>query len=459
MIHPFTPSRSTYCRLFPRFDQPNAANLDKLALSMMPPVEGTTIPIDCRKDQMMGAAYTYFGQFIDHDLTEDRTTLRNAGKREPDYTLNYRRHFLDLDNLYGEGPQAPGSMSLYADDGYSFALGDVLTDGQSFDVSLVHGRPQLADPRNGENVLVRQVHVMFLKLHNLIASQLPDSLTPQERFERAKQETQWQYQWLVRHDFLPNVCNGDVYTDVVTNGNYRINWKGRFAIPVEFSQAAFRFGHSMVRPEYSLKGGQFSLTTLFSESKQGPINPEMAIPWRNFFTGVERAMRIDTAIARPLFGLPRTNIRLFTNFLLIAGPHQLPVRTLRRGAATGLPSGQVVRQQLCPEADIPKTSSECPPSYMPWKDAEGLGFREHTPLWYYVLLEAEIAENGLRLGAVGSRLVCEVIEGALRADPNSFVAVDPNWHPVSWKTAEGTTMEIRDLFDLAIFVGLARRLR
>src|ERR1041385_335351 len=444
MKQPTVLPRSTYCRLFPRFDQPNATNLDKLGLSMMPPTEGTQIPIECRHGQMMGAAYTYFGQFIDHDLTEDRTTLRNAGKREPDYTLNCRRHFLDLDTLYGDGPEGRESKSLYAADGYSFALGKVLTDGQEFDVPLVHRRPQLADPRNSENVLVRQMHVMFLKLHNLIASQLPADLSPKERFKKARQQTQWQYQWLVRNDFVAQVCNKDVYLDVVTNRNYRLYWPGGFAIPVEFSQAAFRFGHSMVRPEYKLKGGMFSLQKLFSESKRGPIDPEMAIPWADFFTGVERAMRIDTSIARPLFGLPRVNIRLFTNFLLLAGPHQLPVRTLRSGAATGLPSGQCVRAQLCPEASEPKPSPTCPPSYCPWKHAQELGFEEHTPLWYYILLEAETLENGLTLGVLGSRLVAEVIEGALRADPDSFVTVHPGWQPVKWKTSDGTEMEIRN---------------
>jgi hypothetical protein len=448
--------------LFPRFDQPNPANLDKLALSMMPPAEGseaegTPIPIDCRHGQMMGAAYTYFGQFIDHDLTEDRTSLRNAGKREPDYILNYRRHFLDLDSLYGEGPEARGGKSLYADDGYSFVLGNVLTDGQEFDVPLVRRRPQLADRRNGENVLVRQIHAMFLKLHNLIASQLPSDLSPKERFKKGRKETQWQYQWLVRHDFLAQVCNKNVYADVVTKKNHRLDWPGGFAIPVEFSQAAFRFGHSMVRPVYKLKGGMFSLQKLFSESKRGPLDPRMAIPWADFFTGVERAMRIDTAIVRPLFGLPRANIRLFTNSLLLVGPHQLPVRTLRRGAATGLPSGQFVRDQLCPEASEPKPSPNCPPSYLPWKHAEDLGFKEHTPLWYYILLEAETIENGLTLGVVGSRLVAEVIEGALRADPDSFVTNDPDWHPATWNAWDGTMMEIKSLFDLAVFVGLARR--
>jgi hypothetical protein len=299
---------------------------------------------------------------------------------------------------------------------------------------------------------------MFLKLHNIIASQLPTTLAPKERFEQARRETRWQYQWLVRYDFLPRICNAEVYKSVVTDRQYRIEWAGRFAIPVEFSQAAFRFGHSMVRPVYKLKGGMFSLRELFSEGRQGAIDPKMAIPWTDFFTGVERAMRIDTAIARPLFGLPRANIRLFTNFLLLAGSHQLPTRTLLRGAATGLPSGQLVRERLCPEADIPETDSTCSPSYVPWECAKQLGFKEHTPLWYYILLEAQIAENGLVLGAVGARLVCEVIEASLRSDPESFVNQHPDWQPTAWKASDGTTMEIRSLFDLALFVGLARRI-
>ena len=64
---------------------------------------------------------------------------------------------------------------------------------------------------------------------------------------------QWQYQWLVRHDFLKQICQPDIYNAVVENGQCTIDWNtDGFSIPVEFSQAAFRFGHSMVRPDYTL---------------------------------------------------------------------------------------------------------------------------------------------------------------------------------------------------------------
>ena len=208
MIPPFSPGRSTYCRLFPPSEKAwSEEALRALGMSMKPRDDGeTAIPFECRTGEPIGAAYTYFGQFIDHDLTEDRTALRNAGEQEPDCTVNHRSHFLDLEHLYGNGPLARASQNLYAKDGVSFALGEVLTEGQPFDVPLVGNEPQIADHRNNENVLVRQVHAMFLKLHNLIAAQLPRELDAPKRFITARAYVRWQYQWLVRHDFLARIC-------------------------------------------------------------------------------------------------------------------------------------------------------------------------------------------------------------------------------------------------------------
>ena len=57
------------------------------------------------------------------------------------------------------------------------------------------------------------------------------------------------------------------------------------------------------------------------------------------------------------------------------------------------------------------------------------GLEHSTPLWYYVLKEAEIVADGLHLGPVGGRIVAEVFLGLLQTDPGSYLATTPRWPP------------------------------
>jgi hypothetical protein len=464
-IRPAVPSApDRYSRLFPPFDDPlppdtRDEKLEQLAKSMKSPV--TPIPFPAWKSTPVGAGYTYFGQFVDHDLTEDRTPLHLAGLVEPKDTENRRTCWLDLDNLYGHGPGCPIYGGLYEDEA-SFRLGTPLVNGEAFDVPLTDGRPYVADPRNNENIIVRQVHAMFLKLHNCAVTQLKKAtpgLASKALFAAAQERVRWQYQWLVRHDFLLRICNQNVYQDVIIKGNRRIDWLNRFSIPVEFSQAAFRFGHSMVRAEYNLNSAtqKVPLSDLFAEAKKGALDSKLAVNWAEFFEGRETSMRIDTAVVEPLFNLPDEDI---SRFVSSQGPHStnaLPLRTLRRGAANKLPTGQQVRDKLCPEADMQEPVVVADHPYDPWATLGDLGMKSRVPLWYYTLLEAEIDENGLRLGRVGSRLVLEVIEGSLLADPNSFLRRFGNdWVPPPWNRPDGSDFPIRTVLDVAKLVGLAR---
>src|SRR4029077_12213150 len=180
MIHPALPSASDrYCRLFAPFDDPlppqiRDEKLERLGDSMNPPQTPMSLP--AWKSKPVGAGYTYFGQFIDHDLTEDRTPLLLAGLMEPNDTENCRTCWLDLANLYGHGPGCPIYAGLYEDE-TSFRLGDPLVNGETFDVPLTDGHPHVADSRNNENIIVRQIHALFLKLHNLAVIEL-EKTTP-----------------------------------------------------------------------------------------------------------------------------------------------------------------------------------------------------------------------------------------------------------------------------------------
>jgi hypothetical protein len=421
------------------------------------------------------AGYTYFGQFIDHDLTYDTSALPEDGvETRPEETLNFRRKGLILENIYGNGPGSRDS-NLYEEDNASFRLGLASGDCGSgdrpvFDVPLDEickdnssRRALAADPRNLENMLVRQVHAMFLKLHNIAVAQIPERFPPHCRFSKARRRVCHQYQWLVRHDFLSRFCEDRVYTSVVTQADPLVDWNGRFSIPVEFAQAAFRFGHSMVRSRYTLgpNNDLVDLPLLFGgKNTTGPLSCGHVINWTNFLLpegseiifGInpEVAFRIDTSIIPELFEIPAFALKAFVQVKDNKADDvpALPFRTMKRGVASLLPSGQKARQAL--------SEREFSTGGCAWANLRDCELEENTPLWYYILLEAEISEAGLRLGPVGSRLVAEVIEGVLWANPESFLRqYGRGWSPEPWPTKNHGERSIECLHDLAIVVGLA----
>jgi len=353
-----------------------------------------------------------------------------------------------------------------------FRLGEArLPNGAQFDLPLDdRGEPESADERSSENIILRQLCAMFMKLHNQAVRELPANTPAAERFERARTRVRWQYQWLLRQQYLGLICSRRVHGDLFGNNGdearpQMIDWQKNFSIPVEFSLAAFRFGHSMVRPVYFLneQSGKVRLEDLFWNPNQvGAIPVRHAVNWRAFLepgAGVENGMTIDTVIAAPLFQLPPEHVHhlLQTNAPSLPPepplPSELPVRTLVRGALVGLPTGEAVARHLGASV-LPR---ETPPGYArdPWADLDELGLTGRTPLWYYVLLEAELEQRGTKLGQVGSRLVAEILEGALRADPKSFLKVNgPAWRPPPWMALNGSSVPIKGLFDVAKVVGL-----
>lgn len=112
---------------------------------------------------------------------------------------------------------------------------------------------------------------------------------------------------------------------------------------------------------------------------------------------------------------------LVCDFESAVAPEQrsLTSRDLQRGVALDLPSGEAVAREMGVE---PLTDEECGLRATGW-DAE-------TPLWYYVLKEAEVRAGGERLGPVGGRIVAEVLLGLLDADSGSHRHVEPAWKPV-----------------------------
>lgn len=415
------------------------------------------------EDSLLPAAYTYFGQFIDHDMTYEGPSVDKDGSpMEPHDIPNLRRNWLNLDSLYGDGPGTVPE-GIYAADGTLFNVSEVFVAGKlAFDVPLdaSTSHPLAADPRNIENAILRQLHAMLLKLHNKAVKDRSAS------FSEARLRVTHQYQWLVRNDFLKNISDSPIYNGILVEPLF--DWKGRFSIPVEFSRAAFRFGHSMVRESYGLgpSNAAVSLCTLFGgRNSLGPIPSKHTVIWSRFLTPRQETSNfIDTSVVSPLFDVPHSSTQLFKTSVLPGSTNRnpsaspcgnnglvLPHATLQRGATAQLPSGQSVYAEL-----FGGSTQFQGISYDPYADLKKCQLEKEIPLWYYVLLEAERHGKGLRLGPVGSRIVGEVIEGALLANKESYLNVhkdDPSWKPDKWKYGDGE-WEINTLRDVAIVVGL-----
>jgi heme peroxidase len=442
------------------------------------------------------AGFTYLGQFIDHDITRDETEgfpLIN----DPELIEQGRRVTLDLDSLYGQGPRRqPGLYNPnFSPDRARFRLGPttpVTGGGPNFReprqfLNDLPRRPDerrtpvIGDDRNDENTIVAQTHVAFLKFHNKVMNAMAAgdddddgsaTFTQAEedrrstQFHRAKRQVRWHYQWIVLNDFLSQLIDPNVLDDIKANGRRfydfdRAPFDGEPFMPLEFSGAAYRFGHSMIRDTYNFNrvfadplqvpGASFvaDLGLLFTFTGKGGMNGEPTLPsnwvidWRRFFPVGDPALlnfarRIDPTLAEGL-------LRLIVD---PGEPSVLAVRNLIRGSRLGLPTGQDVAEAMGVESLTPaEVAPQGNPVVTPVLRRHG--FDERTPLWYYILREARLQGGGNRLGEVGSRIVGEVFFGLVEGDPNSFLSKQPDWTP-NLPSAEPNNFT---MVDLLRFVG------
>lgn len=379
------------------------------------------------------AGTTFMGQFMDHDMTFDASsTLGHV--TQPHQTPNVRIPTFDLDSVYGRGPV--GDPQLYLPgDRFRFK---VESGGRFEDLPRgVDSVAVIADPRNDENMMISGLHAAFLLFHNnaldFVRSGDP-SLAPAAAFQEARRLTTWHYQWMVLHEFLPLFVGQPMVDAILMGGRqFYLPPMGEAFIPVEFQAAAYRMGHSMVRPGYRANstgnpGDTPFAAGIFDPAAVGPdpnaLNggfraPRRFIGWRGFFDFgdglVQRNKKIDTKLSSPLFNLPLPTIPGTD------GPTSLAQRNLLRHMTWKLPSGQNIAQEM-------GVTPLGAPSFLELVPL-GQGFQGSTPLWYYILKEAELLADGLTLGPVGGRIVGEVIIGILQTDPASFVNVQPGWLP------------------------------
>jgi hypothetical protein len=424
----------------------------------------------------ISAGYTYLGQFIDHDITFDPVSTLQA-EHDPYALEDFRTPRLDLDSLYGRG--LADQPYLYNQD----KTGEFLLDSDRKAAGIAP-RPDvprnsqhvalIGDPRNDENLIVVQLHTLFLRFHNAIFNTLTNERQP-NRFAEAQRLVRWHYQWIVLHDFLPLIVGKAMARQVLNPGGqpdlryYRTLPPPYPFIPVEFSVAAYRFGHSMVRPSYALNRAviapsqgvhkdRFNRVPLFTaddpcEYPLANLKGRRRIPegwgidWSFFFKGLptpspevvhpcttnnppvlpQPSYRIDTKLVDPLGELPPP---------MPSGvpKNALALRNLFRGLALGLPSGQHIALVL---------GEEPMSDYVLWEEREAVlkrfpQFADNAPLWFYILKEAEKTrcdgfehdvKGGHHLGQVGGRIVAEVLVGLAYNDVHSFLQQEPLWRP------------------------------
>lgn len=256
---------------------------------------------------------------------------------------------------------------------------------------------------------------------------------PSILFREAQELVRWHYQWIVIHEFLPLICGQNIVNDIMNDGRRFYYWNREPFIPVEFSVAAYRYGHSQIRPSYRANFGNSSQSTptpfiarIFDLNAAATTDPDdlrggcrsnrRFIDWGTFFNFQDGDLKpnklIDTKISSPLFdlvGFPAGDVI------------SLAQRNLLRGVTFNLPSGQRVAHAM----RLPVLDQDHFQNLKHYK----INLETNTPLWYYILKEAEVEQMGIHLSSVGATIVAEVIIGMIEGDNQSYLSQNPFWKP------------------------------
>ncbi len=523
------------------------ADLDQLGDLMVPDFD----TIDASPDGGLPPVMTYWGQFLDHELTartdreSDMTAIDDptpkASAQDIERKLkNARTPRFDLDSVYGGLPVGtfadpaqqhaasvlrtgmrhpvhtakmrvgtavePGPLpddtldphrdlpryhqveQKVRDAALSIAQAQMSTEAfAKFEAGLPK-RALIGDMRNDENIIIAQFHLSVLRFHNKVVDFLTENDTGWiADFDSAKSLTKLHYQWLVVHGFLKSMCSQTVVDRILLTRNahydafrsdYATRNPGRVVgncIPLEFSVAAYRFGHSMVRNIYDYNrtfgrpNGTAPFDQVFAFTGGGGIGARFGlninsipknwvIDWSRFVTadnsfadgGPQRVARaVDTVIAPPLGDMANEGGDFDTatpdGAALRALFRNLARRNLRRGKSLRMPNGQALHAHL---QDIGAVTSGPQNDVRAWLDnkpelssfLEGHALNSATPLWFYCLAEAE-GTPGPGLGEMGSWIVASTFIGALMDDADSALSREftPEQSPL--RTPDGDSID------------------
>ena len=412
-----------YGRMFP--DLPAATFDDNRLLALG--IEGSIC--DGAQSDAVGhveAGQPFFGQYVAHDLTADRSPLR--AHADINALRNIRSPRANLEALYGGGPV--GSPYLYDQAEPAKLL--VGVGGRDLPRNQ-QGIALISDPRNDVHAFMTGLQVAFIHAHNRLVDRLREDGAPEsELFDDARRALNWHYQWVILNDFLPNLVGEAMTTSVLRDGLHFYRLTGEPFIPVEFADAAYRYGHSQIKGDYQLRRDGPRVPVFPDLAGFRPLPPEHVIDWTLLLDvpghpSAQRAKPIDGQLPASLIRLPES----ITGAVEVSAYRSLAARDLQRGMATGLPSGEVVAHAVG--------------ASLLTREELALGdWQDETPLWLYILREAAVRGGGDHLGDVGGRIVAEVIVGIIRHDPESYLTNDPSWRP-TLPSHEPGSFRIRDL--------------
>lgn len=424
-------------------------------------------------DSIIPAGYTYFGQFVDHDVTFDVSSSIDIAT-DANTIHNLRSPSLDLDSMYGRGPAMDPFLYDFPTAGPTTAIkmklgintpigpgGPGGTAGFSgmvmqtdFDVPRIIGPAHTAiigDPRNDENLIVVQFHQTMLRFHNAVVDMLILAGFPGDNFVEAKKIVTYHYQWAVVNDFLKRICGAPAVNQALSGVSAAVG--SSFRMPVEFAVAAYRFGHSMIRDFYWLSFvqpfAQLPQVFAFNRDPNLPVFSNWVVDFNAFFdTGVfvpvnNKAKKIDSVMAVGLENLPG-----FSGLMAV-----LATRNLRRGLALGLPSGQAMARWF---GIAPMTAAQLtgglPANEVAVLNSNAGVLLKKTPLWYYVLREAMVLRNGDQLGSVGARIVADTFVRILKRDGDSYLRATGGFTPILPSATPGDFT----VADLVVFAGVTQ---
>jgi hypothetical protein len=436
---------------------------------------------DTNFDSNIPAAYTYLGQFIDHDIifTEvlkqhqhfAHSCILGAPELAPladahTKVQNLRKSILQLDCVYGSDPPRKDDFLLLSNASKTNSGPPTGLDAKNRDLprgpksaeARADRVAHIGDKRNDQNLIISQLHVAFLRAHNALVSQ-------GKSFDEARTLLQQFYHRVVVYDFLrKQIADPNIVDEVLSGADLVYNPTAEtFFLPLEFTAAAFRFGHSMIRSTYYLNnhfqirtlGGLFTLTALSGNIVATPglgfptLPDNKIIHWKQFLRGgINVARRIDTQLVEPLFTV------LDETEQPVQCERRLAVQDLKRGYMMKLPTGQAMARALKPhvhavdiEVLTPQQIKAVAANADQRRVLEESGFLlERTPLWFYILAEAAHG-GGNRLGPVGSRVVAEVIIGLIRMNNKTFPNI-PGW-PSALPISSPVDTTLTDLLNLA----------
>jgi Animal haem peroxidase len=436
-------------------------------------------------DSEIPAAYTYFGQFVDHDITLEALSADLPNLLSPDLVplppdeirdkiRNTRTATLDLDSVYGlpasrvGAKMEIGKVTLLNGTSKPSLRPPGKTDDNDLKREPRGSNPEtdraalIGDPRNDENLIIAQLHLAFLLAHNVLVDKF-------EKFRKARRLLRQHYQHIVLHDFLKRIADPQIVDDTIKKNRVYNAMAEPFFMPLEFSVAAYRFGHSMVRAVYDFNlnfntSGEsgtvpatlqllFTFTALSGQLGNFDTLPDnWIIEWQNVVDVGEpfnKARLIDTKLVEPLFEL-----RDIEGVVLLGDGARLAVRNLLRGYLLRMPTGQAVARLLSEKLQGVREIPVLTPDQIEGAAGDDqvqvlrdAGFLERTPLWYYILAEAAVLAQGKHLGPVGSTIVAEVLVGLVRRSKNSILRTK-RWKPTLPSDKPGT-FTLTDLLKLA----------